>query len=531
MAFLQKKLQRYYESENTGGLSRGMPGRGASRTMGGRSKSSGRKRVSTSSRKHASGGSLSGIELTTQDYMLGYGNPFTTVDKYKVGLPRIPDPAFSGASAATMFTLKETVAMPTTYTQLVASSRMGGMQGTAMCGAEQRAISAPIESGAFQQSVVQLYIRRIAQNLTDYSRYSTTGNQQQQARYVCSAMKVHDLGAEQNYQGQLSATHLNEDFIPNLVRGLTDLGVGDADSINAQRAYYAYGLMGVFSGCGGMATDDPMNVNFDVCQGVISNAAQGSQVPQGERLEEFTAAMGCTIKTYTSGTSRPFADLPPPVVFGPEIDAASLQQTTAAGNQRYINQYMTSVGYDSGAFWDDIIFPVISFAAGLNQLDPLAPGADYEYIWTVAIQSPKLRFIQLQVRNPAGATPARVCFFLCESHGIPVSCLQSPKYLGLDGQGDAPFMYIRIDGFAVDRPLALYYNGIEEYVPALGSIVIPTPGPIDNSWDEICKITNQFPRITKGFTFMKSLVHGIGSAVKFITKNKSTLVGLARAMF
>jgi hypothetical protein len=219
------------------------------------------------------------------------------------------------------------------------------------------------------------------------------------------------------------------------------------------------------------------------------------------------------------------------VVFGPDINISSLQESTAAGNQRYINQYMTSVGYDSGNFWDDIIFPVITYAATLNQLDPLEPGADYEYEWQLIQQSPKLRFIQLQVRNPAGNPSTRLCYFLCESHGIPVSCLQSPKYLGLDGQGDAPFMYIRIDGFAVERPLALYYNGIEEYVPALGSIVIPTPGPIDNSWDEICKITNQFPRITKGFTFMKSLVHGIGSAIKFIGKNKSTLFGLAKMMF
>lgn len=575
-AYIDHQRRAYYRKKNDGqrpGVYTGFGSRSRAPMYGGKRTASYRKPAARSRKSYASkgkrravrskgassrGASASKIIPSTHDYLLAYGNPFADQSSFKVAAPRVPDDAFTGSSSAIMYTLQEEVQIDANQNNFVAirGSRAYSLAGMDMAGGMSMQLSLPQGqyAGTLETFMTSVYpfVLRAQRNKYAYSKFHQVRGQSTRGRYVGSGMKMHYLGPVQTQSGQVVATHCGPDFVTSVYNSVWQ--GGDPVLINALNMYG----IGIFPNFGRNAPGGgpalPVAAGFvaqdpNVIAGIFRQAAEDTQVPLGDAFQEFVTSDGVSLRTYTSGTDRPFTTMSPPAIWHGD-GADTIYSATL------INKALTSEGWLSNSFYDDNIQPIIDECIVINTPQPLVKnGSTYPWIvaadpgvkvgWGVNTQYTDFHFTYMQVGcefqcpdypppdpgpNPGDPITFSI-WLLCDERGIPLTCFRNCTLMGLEDQGDAPFMFIQGISQAASSPYKLYSQTYEEVVPMNGSILTATPSPVDYSWREVVHISAGFPSITKGFTFFSKLWDGIKSAAKWVGKNVGSVVKVAKVLF
>jgi hypothetical protein len=500
---------------------------------------------------------------TTHDYLLAYGNPFIEQEKLKVGLPRVPDDSYTGSSAGAYINVLEDLNATSSSFAILRSARAYGIQGIDIAGGDNQAWSVPDDANGMIASM-RLLRNRAIKNKAAYSKFAQVSKQQSAGRYVSSGVKLHDLGALQTQSGQILATHLGPDFIANMYNALYQGEWVPSDVLSANKNKYllvantlglaAFIGMGQQPLVGGTSTDTTYTADPTDVLALIRQVADDNMVPLGNFYQEFVSADGCSLRTTTNGTARPFSTNAPPVIWHDYGVGSELDITTPG-----INRKMAANGYPNNDFWGDVVSPVLLETVMLAQPAFTGTGqtgwdlTDTQSIYKTNSEIDGFNFYYLQmtqqftskgVTTPVIAT--KVYNFLCDSQGIPIGAYRTANLIGLDNQGDAPFMYIQavgqdasftpgtpsgttiVPGTVSPRAYKLYGASWEEVQPSAGSILASTPSPVDNSWKQVTHIASGFPSITKGFTFFGKLFDGVKDAAKFVTKNAGSIIRVGK---
>lgn len=464
---------------------------------------------------------------TTADYMLAYGNPFISLDQLQVAVPRVPDQAFTGASAAVSYEITETINTSTAEFMIVKSSRFGGIAGMDIVGGEGFVWPNPADASGtpnpieFSQGVT-CFLNRQRQNPYAYGRFADIGTKTVAGRYVAAGMKIHDLGAVETSAGQIQTTHCGPQFMQGIMQAMQN-------DVNMNRLGLSYGPAVAFaqgSVPSGAAGTLAPTMGLTAWNRTLKGVADLHQYPQGNRWQEFVTADGTSARISTAGSLRPFAQLPPPLIFTP----SSLTAVSVRG----INRYASTIGYSGRNFYDEYVAPIVPEIALAYAIDA---NRAYGITWIPAAQA-GLNFNIMQVEFSAEVGPPVVTaysvYVLCDVNGIPLWCYQDVTTCGLDEQGDAPYMCSYVSGqssaYPAVRPFKTYSATWEEIIPNQSSALTATPAPQDANWDDVSRITASFVTVTKGFSFFSKLIDGVGDALKFTVKTGSKIFGLGKTV-
>lgn len=491
------------------------------------------KGVSLKSHRASVAGAASKFLGSTHDYLMAYGSPFCDQVNFKVGLPRVPDDAYTGTSASVMFQTAETVAESGPNLVISRSARMYGWQGCDIVGGMSLQFSqvddpAQVAGSNGFRGMVQVLQARFLKNKNTYIKWRSVVLEQSAARYVGAGMKIHDLGAVQSQSGQVLATHCGADFLPNLYNTLfantTDRGL--------LRLCNTYGIWALFAvgkniAYQGQASGTGMTVvQYDKAAVVdlIKSIADENQVPLGNKYQEFLTGDGVSMRAYTGGTDRSFTTFAPPIIFGDEPPGTI--------NRNTINRAMNANGYPGNDFFDDYVVPVFyeqAFIVTQAQAAASALSPTYKNIsWASDNSIPNMTYtwvvVEWDYSINGGSVQTCSQMFLCDIYGVPISCYRHASISGLDNQSDAPFMMAFLYSQPSDRSFKLYGQAFEEIQPQSGSVLGSTPSPQDAAWREVVRISSGFPAIVKGFTFFSKLWDGVKDSVKFVSKNAGSIV-------
>jgi len=461
---------------------------------------------------------------TTADYLLAYGNPFVTLEDMKVSLPRVPDLAFTGSSAAIHYEITENINATVGEFFVLKSSRFGGIAGMDIVGGDgwvwPQTAAAELPLADFKAGV-EVFANRQLQNTFAYGRFSQLGPKTVAGRYVSSGLKLHDLGPLETSAGQILATRCGDSLLPLAMKA------AQADPV-MWKATCAYGPAVCF--WQGSSPTDATNsasptmgiVNW---QRKVKSVCDAAQTPQGNRWNEFVSSDGTSLRISTSGTDRPFANLPPPVIF------QATATTTATA--RTINSYATTIGYEGRNFFAEYVEPIIDEVGAAYGIDTQARQGVIDW-GTDTVSDLFFSYLGIQWAA-AGEDPAVEACILCDINGIPLWCYQDAVSNGLQAQGDAPFMVAYANGQTAStgtgaRAFKTYGCTFEEIIPNQLNPMSATPAPNDANWDDVAKLSAAFIGVTKGFTFFSKLLDGVGDALKFTVKNGSKIFGLAKTV-
>lgn len=117
-----------------------------------------------------------------------------------------------------------------------------------------------------------------------------------------------------------------------------------------------------------------------------------------------------------------------------------------------------------------------------------------------------------------------VSFHLCDSYGVPIAMRYERKYQDKYApSGDGPYMSMLVESVSPQRPMKIYRAAYSENQIS-GHFLVPTrKSVVDIDFDNVALVGAEFPEITKGFTFFKSLGDGLKKAFNVIWEHRAAI--------
>lgn len=487
-----------------------------------------------------------------QAYLTAYGSPFTAEYKLKM-TPKIPDPENVNLTASVHYDADWSAPATSIGTALVLSTTSPfGFGGNDIHGVGCNAVpirdqnssagTDPLALAGAVDYVNKVMLSRVATRFTSYNRYVRQCHLNQGQRYVGRGFKVHDIGAPETRSGIIHATHLqSKKVFSALLNMIKSVSLTQADL----QSVFMYGLFpllnyeGVGVNPGGVILGTGYAFNSTTTSTMQTNLRAalmaGTEFPADEG-EEWTMEMGCTMRTYTRSAERPFVPYhkQPPAAFDctatafefaplnlicledMEILKATLGQSQDVNVRTFIeqlDQWNNGVGYmPASVNYAPILSPNNGYnLVGWQKITAINGAVSYyamQYYPTGRATTGSFplswyTIIGCRAPHPNGSGAEIIRPLIC----VDLANLSN----GFEGDGD--MMFALLEGLPAARQLQVYSVRWNEFQPNADTLLSPAASPTDHGWPDIVRLGNNFPVVTKGFSFFKDLWSGVKKAV------------------